>query len=103
MQEGEGRSTVIQLDSERNLRLSYYDFSQEANDFVGSDVAYNTTIPFASLPEVLRLIGAEGLQGDASDDQILEAIELHFPSFFSLKRMLEDANVNHQCERDPWA
>ncbi|MCR9293328.1 MAG: hypothetical protein NXI32_11460 [bacterium] len=100
--EGEGRSTKIQFDSERNLLLSYFDFSSDANEFVGGDVAYKITIPFASLPEVLRLIGAKGIQTDASDVEILDAIESRLVSFFKLKRMLEEADIDHKSQRDPW-
>ena len=103
IQEGEGRSTEIRFDSQRNLMLSYFDFSTEANQFVGGDVAYKMTIPYATLPEVLRLIGAKDIQSEASREDILDAFEMQFPSFFELKSMLEEAHVDHQCQRDPWA
>lgn len=103
IREGEGRVTSIRFDQERSLLLSYYDFSSEAQSFVGSDVAYDMIIPYESLPDVFRLIGIEDLQPDMSNDRILEILEMQFRGFFTFKHLLEDAKIKHKCERDHWA
>ncbi len=98
---GDG-STEIKFDEMRNLRLWYYDCSDETRNALSEEIAYYMAIPFDSLAEVLRAIGAASFDPDLSNDQVLALLKSHYPGFFSLKQTLETANITHQCERDPW-
>ena len=100
--EGEDCSTKIQFDDKRNLLLGYYDCSDETRNALSAEIAYDMVIPCDSLAEVFRAIGAASFCPDLSNVQVLDLLKSHYPGFFSLKQTLESANINHQCQRDPW-
>ena len=100
--DGVDSSTEVKFDDMRNLRLWYYDCSDETRHALSAEIAYHMAIPFDSLAELFQAIGATRIHADLSDIQLLTLLKSHYPGFFSLKQILESAKITHQCERDPW-
>jgi hypothetical protein len=88
--------TWIWLDPETGgqLKVEYYDFSENAQKLFGNDIAYTITIN-----EMKKLFSTVN-QNEAS---IIQWIEQYFKSYFGIKQWLEENGIDFSVERESWA
>jgi hypothetical protein len=88
--------TWIWLDPETDgqLKVEFYDFSEIAQRMFGNDIAYILTVH--EMAKLYRL---------ASQDEtsLLPWIMEHFKSYFGIKQWLEEHEIGFDREIDPWA
>jgi hypothetical protein len=76
------------------LKVEYYDFSEEAHTFFGNNIAWTITVN-----------GMEKLLSIASKDEtkLIPWMEHYFESYFGIKQWLEENGVEFSIERESWA
>jgi hypothetical protein len=91
------------VDDEGRLVVECFDFSEDAHDFFGNDVAFTLTVDAALKPAILaRLDVAEPDAGNV-DDVLLETILARFESYFAVKDWLERERIPFAGAFDPHA
>ena len=87
--------TWIWLDpSAGQLKVEYYDFSEEAQRMFGNDIAYTITVH-----EMSKLFSVSG----QNETALIEWITGNFSSYFGVKKWLEDNEVGFETEIESWA
>ena len=87
--------TVTWIWLENNqLKVEYYDFSEEAHNTFGNDIAYILTVN-----EMNKLFSISN-QNAAS---LLEWLVKNFQSYFGIKQWLEENKIAFDKEIDSWA
>jgi|SRR5687767_3889362 len=76
------------------LKVEYYDFSEDAQRFFGNDIAYTLTVN-----EMSKLFSLTK-QDEAS---LIEWFATKFQSYFGIKKWLEESNVGFNVEIESWA
>lgn len=66
------------LEDDGNLVIEYYDHSEEAERFLGNDVAYILTVPANEVPHVLLTLFSERFASYFDAKAWLEAKEISF-------------------------
>ena len=82
--------TWIWLDAEGGqLKVEYYDFSEEAQRFFGNDIAYTLTIT-----EMSKLYSA----AKQTESSVIEWMMENFRSYFGVKQWLEENGIGFNVE-----
>ena len=87
--------TVTWIWLENNqLKVEYYDFSEEAQNAFGNDIAYILTVN-----EMDKLFSISNQNADS----LLEWLVKNFQSYFGIKQWLEENKIAYKKEIDSWA
>lgn len=89
-----------------SLVLEIFDWSEEAQRWLGRDAAYYMIIAPETKPRVHAQLAAEagGVPVRAgSDRQLLALVEERFPDYYAAKRWLDAAGIPYARDFDSWA
>ena len=78
----------------RQLKVEYFDFSEDAHRFFGNDIAYTITVN-----EMDKLF----LTTDQNESSILAWMEQSFKSYFEMKKWLEANKIDFHLDIESWA
>jgi len=76
------------------LKIEYYDFSEDAHQFFGNDIAYTITVN-----EMKKLLSTV----NKNENSILNWMEQSFKSYFEIKKWLEEKQIDFHLETESWA
>jgi hypothetical protein len=76
------------------LKVEYYDFSPDAQDMFGNDIAYTLSV------RDMNRVHAVTKQNESS---LIEWMKLTFQSYFEIKRWLEENEIGFDTEIEGWA
>jgi hypothetical protein len=79
---------------DNKLKVEYYDFSEEAQNTFGNDIAYILTVN-----EMEKLFSISNQNADT----LIEWLEKNFQSYFDIKQWLEENKIDFEKEIDSWA
>ena len=79
---------------EGQLKVEYYDFSDDAQRLFGNDIAYTITVD-----EMEKLLSTVNLQQAA----LLPWMAGYFKSYFGIKQWLEESKIGFRVEIEGWA
>ena len=99
-------TTWIKISRQGDVVIEYYDFSEEAESFLGNDTAYMLTIKHPDRGEMLRLLAGDAAQEIArlpEDEAILKLMSMQFGDYFEIKQWLKANNIAFQKAIDSWA
>lgn len=85
--------TWIWLENNK-LKVEYYDFSEEAHNAFGNDIAYILTIG-----EIEKLFSLSS----QTVDSLIQWLSENFKSYFEIKQWLERNKISFEREIDSWA
>lgn len=87
--------TWIWLDSASNqLKIEYYDFSEDAQNAFGNDIAY-----ILAVNEVNKVC----LITRQNETSLIQWLSENFQSYFDIKQWLEENKISFEKEIDSWA
>jgi hypothetical protein len=87
--------TVTWIWLENNqLKIEYYDFSEEAHNAFGNDIAYILTVN-----EMEKLYSATS----QNEITLIQWLSENFKSYFDIKKWLEENKISYKKEIDSWA
>ena len=88
-------ATWIWLDPrEGQLKVEYYDFSEDAQRLFGNDIAYTITVD--QMDKLLSAIP----QGETS---LIPWMAKYFKGYFGIKQWLEESKIGFRVEIEGWA
>ena len=99
-------TTTVTIAADGALVIECFDFSDEAHDHLGSDVAFTATVAAEDKAKVQALLVAEAQvppEEPRDDALLLQLIERRFQSYYQIKGWLEEHRVGCKTEFDPWA
>jgi len=76
------------------LKVEYYDFSEEAQNTFGNDIAYILTVK-----EMEKLFSISNQNAET----LIEWLTKNFQSYFGVKQWLEENKIGFEKEIDNWA
>jgi hypothetical protein len=85
------------------IELEYFDFSEEAHDTFGNDVAYMYHVELADKPRLVELLEERTRSAISGDQAVLDAFADEFPDVWSIKNWLAEKQVPFTKEFDSWA
>jgi hypothetical protein len=85
--------TWIWLEDDQ-LKVEYYDFSQEAQNAFGNDIAYILTIN-----EMEKLFSIT----NQNENSVIDWLTRNFQSYFGIKQWLEENGIGFEKQIDSWA
>jgi hypothetical protein len=85
------------------IELEYFDFSEDAHDMFGNDVAYMYYVEVADKPRVVELLEERTGATISGDQAMLDALAEEFPDVWSIKNWLAEKQVPFAKEFDSWA
>jgi hypothetical protein len=86
--------TWIWLDNDGQFKVEFYDFSETAQQMFGNDIAYTITVK-----EMTRLL----LLARQSETSLISWIAEKFQNYFSIKKWLEENEIEYDIEKESWA
>ena len=86
--------TWIWLDSNGQLKVEFYDFSETAQRMFGNDIAYIVTVN-----EMTKLYSL----AKQEESLLIQWIAQNFKSYFGIKQWLEENGIGFIKEVDAWA
>jgi hypothetical protein len=89
-----------------SLVIELYDFSREAEKWLGNEVAFLLKVSPSDKSKMLTcLLGAQNRMLDEcqKDDLLLQLIGERFTDYYEMKRWIEENKIPHEKEFDPWA
>ena len=92
--------SVAWLTAEGDLRIEIYDFSSEAHDHLGNDIAFTIGIPSTQRKQLLERLGESS---NESGSRLLELLSARFDSYYDIKRWLEEHKIPFTREFEAWA
>ena len=76
------------------LKVEYYDFSEDARRMFGNDIAYTITVT-----EMEKLYSSS----KQNADMLIQWLADNFHSYFAIKQWLEDMDIDFHLETESWA
>ena len=76
------------------LKVEYYDFSEEAHTFFGNDIAWTITVQ--DMEKLLSTVSKDA-------EILIPWMEQYFKSYFGIKQWLEENGIEFRIERESWA
>jgi hypothetical protein len=92
--------------SDGSLVIELYDFSADAQKWLGNDVAFTMVIPIeASVDLLSRLSDGRTLPSGVSerDNLLLHLIQERFTDYYAAKHWLDEQAIPYRAEFEPWA
>jgi hypothetical protein len=102
----EDTASSVSIEPDGSIVVEFYDFSTQAQQSFGNDVAYVLTIGPSRKKALLAALldGKDSHSGDMDrDGQILRVMEERFESYFRVKTWLEKRRIPFRTRFDPWA
>ncbi|HKO97419.1 MAG TPA: hypothetical protein VJU86_10525 [Pyrinomonadaceae bacterium] len=98
-------ASSVQIKSDGSLVIDLYDFSSEAQKWLGNEVAFLLKISATDKSKMLALLGGQNQMLDESheDDLLLKLIGERFTDYFDVKQWIEENKIPYEKEFDPWA
>jgi hypothetical protein len=86
------------------LVVELYDFSAEAQRWLGNDVAFFLRLDAPATDLVReRLLGSPAPAAAARDELLLQLMENRFEDYYAVKQWLDDEGIPYRKEFEPWA
>jgi hypothetical protein len=102
----EHTSTSVEIKDDGSLVVEFYDFSDEAQNRFGNDVAYTLTVNSSDKDKILlHLMSKHGLKSDLQnkDELLLQLIEEQFRDYYGIQEWFKINEIPYQKDFDPWA
>jgi len=99
-------ASSVHIKSDGSLVIELYDFSSEAEKWLGNEVAFLLKVsPVAKSKMLSCLLEGQNQMLDEShdDDLLLRLIEERFTDYFKVKQWLEENKIPYEKGFDPWA
>ena len=98
-------SSTVEILDNGSLSIEFYDYSEEAQNRFGNDVAYTIIIDPNNIDKMLNLLENKIIKGNRpyKNRLILELIENRFSSYFELQEWLIENHIPFKKEFDGWA
>jgi len=92
------------VDDEGRLVAECFDFSEDAHDFFGNDVAFTLTVDVDQKAAILERLGVAMPRDPAKLDAVLlETVLARFTSYFAVKDWLEQEHIPFAGTFEPHA
>jgi hypothetical protein len=85
------------LRADGGVTVEWYDYSEEAQQVWGNDVAYLVHVDAGDAPQLCALLGA------ADADALPAAMQARFADYFAAKAWLDEHAIPYRQEFDSWA
>ncbi len=102
----EHTASSAEIKSDGSLVVELYDFSSEAEQFFGNDVAFLLIVSASDKDKVLsRLMEKQAQTPDIAnpDELLLRLLKDRFVDYYAVKQWLEENGIPYQKEFDSWA
>lgn len=102
----ERTASSAEIKSDGGLTVELYDFSREAEEMFGNDVAFLLKISSDDKNKILLRLMAERSQMSDTPDRdglLLRLLQERFADYYEVKRWLEENEIPFQKEFDSWA
>jgi hypothetical protein len=102
----EKTSSSAEVKADGSLVIELYDFSHEAEERLGNDVAFLLTISARDKMHLLtQLMAEQEVIPDLSDqdDLLLWLLRARFSDYYAVRQWLEKKGFPYQEAFDPWA
>ena len=89
-----------------SLVIEVFDWSEDAQKWLGRDAAYFMIVAPRHKPDVLARLAVQAVAhpaGSGADQQLLELIAEHFDDYYAVKKWLEGAGIPYDKDFDSWA
>ena len=99
-------ASSAQIKSDGSLVIDLYDFSSEAEKWLGNEVAFLLKVSPNDKGKMLScLLGGQNPMLDESqeDDLLLRLIGERFTDYYEVNRWMEENEIPYEKEFDPWA
>lgn len=99
-------ASSAQIKSDGSLVIQLYDFSSEAEKWLGNEVAFLLKVsPGDKSKMLLCLLEGQNQMLDESqeDDLLLRLIGERFTDYYEVKQWIEENKIPSEKEFDPWA
>jgi hypothetical protein len=91
------------IDGEGRLVVECFDFSEDAHNFFGNDVAFVLTIAAELKQALLERLRVDASAESDADEALLRAVADRFSSYFDIKTWLEAEELAFTSSFDPHA
>jgi hypothetical protein len=99
-------TSSAQIKSDGSLVIELYDFSSEAEKWLGNEVAFLLKVFPRDKSKMLSCL-LEGqkrmLDESQEDDLLLQLIGERFTDYYDVKQWMEENKIPYEKEFDPWA
>ena len=85
------------------IELELYDFSPEAQDHMGNDVAWLYRIETVHKPRLRELLQERSGSAIRTDSAMLQAFQKDFPHVRAVREWLKEKQIPYKEEFDSWA
>ena len=102
----EDTASSVSIEPDGSMVVELYDFSAQAEQGFGNDVAFLLTVQSSDTDALLAALldGKESHSGDIDrGGLILRVMEERFASYFKVKEWLEERGIPFGTRFDPWA
>ena len=99
-------TSSAQIKSDGSLVIELYDFSSEAEKWLGNEVAFLLKVSPGDKSKMLSCLLAgqnQMLDEFQEDDLLLQLIGERFTDYYEVKQWIEENKIPHEKEFDPWA
>ncbi|MCW3095811.1 MAG: hypothetical protein JWL77_1429 [Chthonomonadaceae bacterium] len=94
-------TTWVYIGEDGRLTIEWYDYSEEADRWMGGDVAFLLYVGYAGKQQMWSLLGdTASPPEDRRDDMLLQLLHRRFGSYHEVKSWLTDNNVPFEAEFD---
>lgn len=93
-------ASSVEVQPDGSLMIELYDYSEEADQAFGNDVAYLIYVDQGNLG---RLQQALGLPRAEADEALLQTMAGQFPDYYAVMRWLDSERIPYRKEFDAWA
>jgi hypothetical protein len=85
------------------IELELYDFSQDAQDHMGNDVAWIWRVETARIPRLLKLLEERTGTAIRDDQALLDAFARNFPHVHAIRDWFKEKWIPYEEKFDSWA
>ena len=99
-------ASSAEIKSDGSLVVELYDFSSEAENWFGNDVAFLLKVSSGDKSKVLSCLtaGQDQMAGPLDRDELLlRLLRERFADYYAVKQWLEENKIPYQKEFDSWA
>jgi hypothetical protein len=98
-----GTVSWVEIKTDGGLRLEFFDYSEDAQVFLGHDVAYLIHLSPEEKRQVMAFLNIFDDDLTHPDVMLLERIEESFADYFECKEWLDAHGISYQKEFDAMA
>ena len=98
-------ASTAAIGADGSLVVELYDFSDDAQKWLGNDVAFMLVLGAAAKDAALTRLSAGRQLPNASDpdDLLLQLLKERFVDYYEIKQWLEEQEIPFRKEFEPWA